>query len=218
MNTTTIVLADDHHVVRQGLRALLETEPDFTLVGEAGDGLDAVRVTERLKPNVLIVDLMMPGINGLEVTRQVSERTPQTRVLVLSMHANDAYVLEALKNGASGYLLKNSAASDLIHAVREVSAGHRHLSPAISERAIELLVQKTQASTLDVYETLTTREREVLQLAAEGHPNTEIAERLFISSRTVETHRSNLMRKLGLENHTDLILFAVRRGIIQTEV
>lgn len=217
MNTTTIVLADDHHVVRQGLRALLETEPDFTLVGEAGDGLEAVRVTERVKPNVLIADLMMPGINGLEVTRQVSERTPQTRVLVLSMHANDAYVLEALKNGASGYLLKNSAASDLIRAVREVSAGHRHLSPAISERAIELLVQKTQASTLDVFETLTTREREVLQLAAEGHPNTEIAERLFISSRTVETHRANLMRKLGLENHTDLILYAVRRGIIQTE-
>jgi len=218
MNSTTIVLADDHHVVRQGLRALLESEPDFSLVGEAGDGLEAVRLAERLKPNVLIVDLMMPGINGLEVTRQVVVHGLQTRVLVLSMHANDAYVLEALKNGATGYLLKNSAASDLVQAVRDVAAGHRHLSPSISERAIELLVQRTQSSTLDVYETLTTREREVLQLAAEGNSNTEIADRLFISSRTVETHRANLMRKLGLENHTELVLFAVRRGIIQTEV
>jgi two-component system, NarL family, response regulator NreC len=216
MNSTTIVLADDHHVVRQGLRALLESEPDFSLVGEAGDGLEAVRLAERLKPNVLIVDLMMPGINGLEVTRQVIDNALQTRVLVLSMHANDAYVLEALKNGATGYLLKNSAASDLVQAVRDVAAGHRHLSPSISERAIDLLVQKTQASTLDVYETLTTREREVLQLAAEGNPNAEIGDRLFISSRTVETHRANLMRKLGLENHTELVLFAVRRGIIQT--
>lgn len=218
MNSTTIVLADDHHVVRQGLRALLESEPDFSLLGEAGDGLEAVRLADRLKPNVLIVDLMMPGINGLEVTRQVVDHASQTRVLVLSMHANDAYVLEALKNGATGYLLKNSAASDLVQAVRDVAAGHRHLSPSISERAIELLVQRTQASTLDVYETLTTREREVLQLAAEGNSNTEIADRLFISSRTVETHRANLMRKLGLENHTELVLFAVRRGIIQAGV
>jgi two-component system response regulator NreC len=218
MNSTTILLADDHHVVRQGLRALLESEPDFSLVGEAGDGLEAVRLAERLKPNVLIVDLMMPGINGLEVTRQVIDQAMHTRVLVLSMHANDAYVLEALKNGATGYLLKNSAASDLVQAVRDVAAGHRHLSPSISERAIELLVQKTQASTLDVYETLTTREREVLHLAAEGNSNSEIGDRLYISSRTVETHRANLMRKLGLENHTELVLFAVRRGIIQTEV
>ena len=218
MNNITIVLADDHHVVRQGLRALLESEPGFTLLGETGDGLETVRLVERLNPNVLIVDLMMPGINGLEVTRQVVESSPQTRVLVLSMHAGDGYVLEALKNGATGYLLKSAVTSDLIQAVRNVAAGHRHLSPSISERAIELLVQRTQASSLDVYETLTTREREVLQLAAEGHPNTEIAEKLFISSRTVETHRANLMRKLGLENHTELVLYAVRRGIIGTDL
>jgi two-component system, NarL family, response regulator NreC len=218
MNSITIVLADDHHVVRQGLRVLLESESGFSLVGETGDGLETVRLVERLKPNVLIVDLMMPGINGLEVTRQVVDSSPQTRVLVLSMHASDAYVLEALRNGATGYLLKSSVTGDLIEAVRNVAAGHRHLSPSISERAIELLVQKTQASSLDVYETLTTREREVLQLAAEGHPNTGIAEKLFISSRTVETHRANLMRKLGLENHTELVLYAVRRGIIGTDL
>jgi DNA-binding NarL/FixJ family response regulator len=217
MSTTTIALADDHHVVRQGLRALLESEPHFNLIGEVGDGIEAVRMVERLNPNVLIVDLMMPGINGLEVTRQVAQRFPQTHVLVLSMYASDVYVLEALKNGATGYVLKNSSASELVNAVRDVAAGHRHLSPAISERAIELFVQRAEASSMDVYETLTTREREVLQLAAEGHPNSEIAERLFISSRTVETHRANLMRKLGLENHTDLILYAVRRGIIRAD-
>src|SRR5262245_49426618 len=134
MSSITILLADDHHVVRQGLRALLQTETDFSLLGEAGDGLEAIRLTERLKPNVLIVDLMMPSLNGLEVARQVSQRLKHTRVLVLSMHATDAHVLEALKNGAVGYVLKDSQASDLIHAVREVAAGRRYLSPPLSDR------------------------------------------------------------------------------------
>ena len=215
--TTTIVLADDHHIVRQGLRALLETEPDFSLIGDAGDGIEAVRMTERLKPDVLIVDLMMPGLNGLEVTRQVSQRVPKTHVLVLSMHASDAYVLEALKNGATGYVLKDSHASDLVQAVRRVAAGRRYLSPPLSERAIEMYIQKAESGTLDPYDTLTTREREVLQLAAESHSTAEIAERLFISPRTAETHKANLMRKLGLSSQTDLILYAVRRGIIRIE-
>ena len=213
----TLLLADDHHVVRQGLRALLEAEPDFRVVGEASDGLEVADLVERLQPRVLIVDLMMPGLNGLEVTRQVSKRSPQTRVLILSMHSNEAYVLEALRNGAAAYVLKDSSATDLVHAVREVAAGRRYLSPPLSERALDTYRQRAKEATLDIYETLTTREREVLHLAAEGHTNAEIAARLGISPRTAETHRANLMRKLGLQTQTDLVRYALRRGIIPTD-
>jgi len=214
---TTILLADDHHVVRQGLRVLLEAQPDFQLVGEAGDGLEAVQLTERLRPDVLIIDLVMPSLNGLEATRQVSQRSPHTRVVILSMHANEAYVLEALRNGAAGYVLKDSSAADLVHAVREVVAGRRYLSPPLSERAIEAYMQKASDVTLDPYEMLTNREREVLHLAAEGYTNTEIADQLSISPRTAETHRANLMHKLGLRTHTDLIRYALRREILPME-
>jgi two-component system response regulator NreC len=214
---TTIVLADDHHVVRQGLRVLLEAQPDFQLVGEAGDGLEAVQLTERLKPDVLVIDLMMPSLNGLEGTRQVSQRSPHTRVVILSMHANEAYVLEALRNGAAGYVLKDSSAADLVHAVREVVAGRRYLSSPLSERAIEAYIQKATDVTSDPYEMLTNREREVLHLAAEGYTNAEIADQLSISPRTAETHRANLMHKLGLRTHTDLIRYALRRGILPME-
>lgn len=209
-----IVLADDHHIVRQGLRALLESDPHFRLVGEAGDGIEAVRLTERLKPDVLITDVMMPGLSGLEVTRQVTRSTPRTRVIILSMHTSDAYVLEAIKNGASGYVLKDSQASDLIQAVREVAAGRRYLSPPLSERALDLYSKKLEDAPEDPYEMLTTREREVLQMVAEGRTCAEIADRLFISPRTAEGHRANLMRKLGLQNQTDLIRFAIKRGIL----
>jgi DNA-binding NarL/FixJ family response regulator len=214
---TTIVLADDHHVVRQGLRALLEGQPDFQLVGEAGDGLEAVQLTERLKPDVLIIDLMMPSLNGLEATRQIGQRSPHTRVVILSMHANEAYVLEALRNGAAGYVLKDSSAADLVQAVREVVAGRRYLSAPLSERAIAAYIQKASDVALDPYEMLTNREREVLHLAAEGHTNAEIADQLSISPRTAETHRANLMHKLGLHTHTDLIRYALRRGILPME-
>ncbi len=210
----TIVLADDHHIVRQGLRALLESEPNFRLVGETGDGLAAVRMVEKLQPQVLITDVMMPGLNGLEVTRQVRKAAPQTRVIILSMHANDAYVVEALKNGAVGYVLKDSQAADLVQAVKEVAAGRRYLSPPLSEREIELYVKKVEHVPEDPYESLTNREREVLQMAAEGRTSAEIAERLFISPRTAEGHRANVLRKLVLQNHTDLVRFALKRGIL----
>jgi two-component system, NarL family, response regulator NreC len=210
----TIVLADDHHIVRQGLRALLETEPTFKLVGEAGDGIEAVRMVERLRPNVLVTDVMMPGLNGLEVTRQVAKAAPQTRVIILSMYSNDAYVVEALKNGASGYVLKDAQSNDLVHAVREVAAGRRYLSAPLSEREIELYMRKVDDAPEDPYETLSNREREVLQLVAEGRTSAEIAERLFISPRTAEGHRANLMRKLALANHTELVKFALKRGIL----
>ena len=214
---TTIVLADDHHIVRQGMRALLEAEPDFRLVGEAGDGLETVQLVERLRPDVLVLDLMMPGLNGLEVTRQVGKRSPQTRVVILSMHANEAYVLEALRNGAVGYVLKDASVTELVQAVREVTAGRRYLSPPLSERAIDAYVGRAKEATLDRYETLTDREREVLHLVAEGCTNAAIAARLSISPRTAETHRANMMRKLGLHTQTDLIRYALRRGIIPME-
>lgn len=217
MSMTTIVLADDHHLVRQGLRSLLEAEPDFSIVGETGDGLEAAQLVERLRPDVLVLDLMMPGLNGLEVTRQVSQRSPRTHVVILSMHPNEAYVLEALRAGAAAYVLKESTSAELVRAVREAVAGRRYLSPPLSERAIEVYMQKAESAALDPYETLTAREREVLHLAAEGHTNAEIADRLFISRRTVETHRANLMRKLGLRTQTDLISYALRRGILPME-
>jgi DNA-binding NarL/FixJ family response regulator len=217
MSRTTIVLADDHVVVRQGLRALLEAEPDFAIVGEAADGLEVPDLVERLKADVLILDLMLPGLNGLEVTRQVQQRSPQTRVVVLSMYANEAYVLEALRNGAAAYVLKEASAADLVQAIREVMAGRRYLSPPLSESAIELYVQKAKAAPRDAYEELTTREREVLQLAAEGQSNPEIADRLGISVRTVETHRANLMHKLDLRSQTELVRYALRRGILPPE-
>lgn len=214
---TTIVLADDHQVVRLGLHALLTAEPDFAVVGEATDGLEAQRLVEQLKPDVLIADLMMPGMNGLEVTRRVARYTPQTRVIILSMHADEAYVLEALRNGASAYVLKDSRADTLVYAVREVIAGRRYLSPPLSERAIESYIHQAQGAPLDPYEMLTSREREVLYLAAQGCNASEIAARLSISARTAETHRANLMRKLDLHSQTELIRYALRRGIIPME-
>ncbi len=214
---TTIVLAEDHHIVRQGLHILLQAERDFSIIGETGDGLEAVQLVERLQPDVLVLDLMMPSLNGLEVTRQVTKRSPQTRIIILSMHANEAYVREALRNGAAGYVLKESSAADLVQAVREAIAGRRYLSPPLSERAIDAYVQKAEAATLDVYDTLTTREREVLHLVAEGNTIGTIASRLFISPRTVETHRTNLMRKLSLRTSAELVRYALQRGLLPLE-
>jgi DNA-binding NarL/FixJ family response regulator len=211
----TVLLADDHHVVREGFRALLKLEKDFSVVGEAGDGLEAVRLAEQLKPNVVVADLMMPSLNGIEVTRQITHRLPRTRVVLLSMHANEAYVLEALRHGAAAYVLKDASSHELVRAVREAFAGRRYLSPPLSEPAIEAYVAKTQkADSLDLYETLTTREREVLQLSAEGRTSAEIAFRLSISSRTVETHRTHLMHKLGLRSQAEVIRYALQRGIV----
>ncbi len=193
---------------------MLEAETDLRVVGEAGDGLAAIQQVERLQPDVLVLDLVMPALDGLEVTRRVRQRSPQTRVVILSMHANESYVLEALRAGVSAYVLKESTADELVRAVREAVVGRRYLSPPLSERAIAAYVEKAQEAPWDPYETLTHREREVLHLAAEGHTNAEIAERLVISPRTVETHRANLMRKLSLHSQADLIRYALQRGIL----
>jgi DNA-binding NarL/FixJ family response regulator len=209
-----ILLADDHHIVRQGVRVLLEREPHFRLVGEASDGIEAVRLAERLSPDILITDIMMPGLNGLEVTRQVTKSSPKTRVIILSMYTSDAYLFEAFRNGASGYVLKDSQASDLITAVREALAGRRYISPPLSERALDLYSRKMELPPDDPYERLTSREREVFQMVAEGRTSNEIADRLFISRRTAEGHRANLMKKLRLQNHTDIVRLALKRGIL----
>jgi two-component system, NarL family, response regulator NreC len=213
----TVLLADDHPIVRQGLRHLLETQPDFKVVGEASDGLEASQMAERCHPDVLVVDMMMPGLNGLEVTRQVRQRSPATRIIVLSMHNNDAYVLQALKRGASGYVLKDSGPAEVVLAVKQVMLGKRYLSESLAEGLIEMLLKQTGNLPKDPYDELTNREREVFQLTAEGHSSSEIAERLCISPRTVEVHRTNLMEKLKLHSQMDVLRYAIRRGLVSVE-
>jgi len=213
MSIITIVLADDHHIVRQGIRALLQKKPNIRIVGEASNGQQAVHLVKTLNPKVLIVDLMMPDLNGIEVTCQVKKYSPQTHVIILSMYSNEVYVIEALRKGASGYVLKDSTDDDLMQAVLEVTAGRRYLSPPFSERDIESYIQITKTAS-HPYEKLTIREREVLHMVAEGYTNVEIADRLSISPRTVEIHRSNMMRKLGLRNHIGLIRYALQQRIL----
>ncbi len=209
-----IVLADDHAMVRQGLRAILESQGNIIVIGEAQDGLSTISLVEKLKPDVTVLDLMMPKLNGLEVTRQIAK---WTRVLVVSMHASEAYVMEALHNGAYGYVLKDSTAQELIDAVLTVARGMRFLSSSLSERAIDLYNQQAQAASFDPYDTLTRREREVFQLMAEGRSNIEISANLNISPRTVEIHKSNVMHKLNLTTQVDLVRFAIRRGFLPME-
>jgi two-component system response regulator NreC len=215
--TISIVLADDHPVVRRGMRTLLESQADFSIMGEAGDGLETVRLVERLRPDVLVLDLMMPGLSGLEVLRIARQRSPQTRTVVLSMYSSNAFIAEALKNGSTGYVLKGCTEENLIRSVREAAAGRRFLSPQVSEIAIDAYIAQAQPGAFDPHETLTAREREVLQLAAEGKTCSEIAGRLHISQRTAENHRASLMRKLGLQNQTQLVRYALRRLLIPLE-
>lgn len=210
-----IILVDDHSVVRKGVRALLEQETDLDVVGEASNGLDAIELVSKMRPDLVVLDLMMPGMHGLEVARRIIQDHAGTRVIVLSMHSDEGYVLAALRNGVSGYVLKDTTEDQIVEAIRKVSQGERYLSPPISERAIEAYIQKAREGQVsDPYETLTNREREILQLSAQGLSNPEIAARLYISPRTVETHRANLMHKLGLASQTDLIRFALKRRLI----
>lgn len=210
----TIVLVEDHQIVRQGLRLLLEAQPNFEVVAECGDGLEAVRLVERHAPDILVIDVMLPGLNGLEVVAQVSRRAKNTHCIVLSMHSNESYVLDALHKGALGYVLKDSPGDELVHAIQSVMNGQRFLSAPLSDRAIEVYAAQAAGESTSLYHSLTPREREILQLAAESYTNAEIAQKLSISARTVETHRANIMRKLSLKNQTDLVRFALRRGIL----
>jgi two-component system, NarL family, response regulator NreC len=212
---TTILLADDHTIVRQGLRFLIEATTEFRVIGEAADGMEAIQMVESLVPDVLIVDIMMPKLNGLQVARQVRATNPDTHIIVLSMYDTEAYVAEALQAGVSGFVLKKSTSIDLVTAIRQVLEGKLYLSPSLDEQTINTFIEHSHETPIDPYETLTPREKEILHLTADGLKSAEIATHLSISPRTVEMHRANFMRKLHLKTHNDLVRFALQRGILQ---
>jgi len=215
MNPIRIVLADDHTVMRNGLRLLLERQPNLQVVGEAADGRQAVALSESANPDVVIMDIGMPNLNGIEAARQIVSHNPRTAIAILSMHSDESYVIRALKAGARAYLLKDSAEADLLAAVRALSEGKSFFSPAISRILVEdYMRQLERHGAEDTYELLTNREREILQLLAEGRTNKEVAAMLNLSLYTVETHRTHILQKLNLHNVPDLILYAVRKGII----
>ena len=215
MKKIRILLADDHKLMRSGLRLLIEQQPDLTVVGEAADGREAVALAKSLRPDVAVMDISMPNLNGIEAAHQITQSHAGLAVIVLSMHPDESYVLRSLKAGAKGYLLKDSAESDLITAVRAVARGKSFFSPAVSKVLLDDYIRKLKRSGAeDAYDLLTPREREVLQLVAEGKSNKEVANLLNLSVYTVETHRSNIMQKLNLKGVPELTLYAVRKGII----
>lgn len=211
-----IILADDHTIIRSGLRLLLEQQPDFKVVAEANDGREAVQLVSKHRPEVAVLDIGMPQLNGIEATRQIVAEGSPTQVVILSMHSDEGYVLRALKAGARAYILKNSAEADLIRAVQAVAEGKSFFSPVISKMLLEDYMRQVRTKSVeDSYDLLTPREREILQLLAEGHTNKEVANSLNLSLHTVETHRANILEKLNLHGTPELILYAVRKGIIQ---
>jgi two-component system response regulator NreC len=215
MKPIRILLADDHTVVRKGLRLLLESVPEFQVIADAANGREAVALAEEHTPDVIVMDVAMPILNGIEAARQITAKLPQTAVVFLSMHGDESYVLRALRAGARAYLLKDSAEYDLIQAVKAVSEGKAFFSPAISKMLVEdYMRQMRERGVEDSYELLTTREREVLQLLAEGKNNKDVAALLNLSLYTVETHRSNIFQKLNLHSGAELILYAIRKGVI----
>jgi two-component system response regulator NreC len=214
MSMVRVVLADDHTILRNGLRHVLERQ-GFSIVGEAGDGREAIEVVERTKPDVIIMDIAMPLLNGIEAAKRITSDHPKTAVLILSMHSDEAYILKALKAGARGYLLKDSAEADLIQAVRAVCSGKAFFSPVVSKVLAEDYVRQVrQRGSDDPYDLLTTRERELFQLLVELKPTKDIAAMLGLSPHTVDTHRGNLMQKLNVHSIPELILYAVRKGVI----
>lgn len=212
--SVTILLADDHPLVRRGIRNLLESEGDLSVVGEAQDGIQVVQMADKFRPDILVVDLMMPNLNGLEALKQVRHRSPRTRMVVLSMQSAEPYVVEAFRSGAIGYVLKDTAPDELIHAIRQALQDVRYLSPKLPERLIMALMEPALVADQAPYNRLTDREREVFQMAAEGKTAAEIAKILSISPRTAELHRGRMMNKLGLRSQTDLVRYAVKRGIV----
>ena len=210
-----ILLGDDHTLLRQGLRKILQERPDWEVVAEAGDGRDAVRQALAVQPDIAILDIGMPLMNGIEATRQIVRRRPDIHVLILSMHANEAYIIQALKAGARGYLLKDSADTDLIRGVAAVASGKSFFSPAVAKVMLDDYVRHlADKGIADRFDTLSEREREIFQLVAEGRSNKEIAELLSVSLATIETHRAHVLQKLDVHNTAELVLYAVRRGVI----
>ena len=215
MTPIRVLLADDHTLIRAGLRMVVVSQPDFTVVGEASDGREAVALAEQLKPDVVVMDIGMPSLNGIEACRQIHDSLPGSQVIMLSMHSDEGYVLRALKAGAKGYMLKDSAEADLASAIRAVTAGKSFFSPAVSKILLEDYMRKLKRTGAeDSFDLLSPREREVLQLVAEGKSSKEVANLLSLSVYTVETHRAKMMQKLNLHNIPELILYAVRKGVI----
>ena len=213
-----IVIAEDHTILREGLRALLSSNPDFEIVGEAEDGREAIRCVEKLKPHLVLTDLSMPRMNGMEAIREIRRRAPETKVLVLTVHKTDEYILATLQAGADGYLLKDSTHAELLAAVRHVLSGKHYISPGISDKVLDgYLEGRKTLKTRTSWETLTAREREILKLIAEGYKNKEIADDLCISVKTVEKHRANLMEKLNLHNVQALTTYAIEKGLVSRE-
>ena len=212
----TIVLADDHTIFRQALRVMLK-DLDFQVVGEASDGPEAINMVKELKPDILIVDLLMGSMNGLEVTRRVSRECPKTGVVVLSMYKDESYVIESLRSGAKSYIVKDSSIEDLLRGIKEAISGKHYLCSSISEQAILDYSEKNVSNIQEPYDSLSNREKEVLQMVAQGKTSRDIGQLLCVSSRTVDSHRANIMRKLDLKSRADLIRFSQRRGILPPE-
>ncbi len=211
-----VLVADDHTIVRKGLCALLDGDKEIEVVGDAENGREAIKKVEQVQPDIVLMDITMPGLNGLETTRQLKKRHPKTKILILTMHDNEEYIFETLRAGASGYLVKRTAPEELISAIHAVNRGESFLSPSISKRVIAgyIRVGQSEQEEDEAFEKLTDREREVLQLIAEGRVNREIAELLHISIKTVETHRSHIMEKLNIRNIAELTQYAIRKGLI----
>jgi two-component system response regulator NreC len=211
-----VLLADDHTILRQGLKMLLNAQPDMEVIGEASDGHQAISETHRLQPDIILMDITMPDMNGIAATRQVRRQQPDVRVLVLTMHENEEYLFQALRAGASGYILKEAADTELITAIRAVQAGRFYLSPSAQSMMVGDYLQRVRTGEeKDSYSGLTEREREILKLVAEGLTNNQIAERLFISPKTVDTHRTHIMDKLNLHSRAELVKYAMRRGLLE---
>lgn len=208
-----LLLADDHTLFREGVRSLLSRMPEVTIVAETGDGREALDLIDKHRPDVALLDITMPGLNGLEVASRTSQKSPKTRVVILSMHANEAYVAQALRAGIAGYLVKDAAATELAAALRAVARGETYLSPAISRQVVDGFLGKSQLEA-DPLQGLTARQREILQLIAEGKSTKEIAAVLDVGIKTVETHRANLMERLGIHDVAGLVRFAIRSGVI----
>jgi two-component system response regulator NreC len=217
MGKIKVLVADDHTILRQGIKALLDNQESIEVIGEAKDGREALAIIEETLPDVILMDIAMPGLNGLEATRRIKKKFPRMKVLVLTMYTNEEYIFQILNAGANGYLVKETAFQDLISAIKAVYKNEAFMSPSISKKVINSYIKKAQDDEEQTCEILTTREREILQLIAEGNSSKKIAELLFISPKTVETHRTHIMDKLNIHNRTGLIKYAIRKGMVDVD-